>query len=220
MESIRFSGSLRILMQIVVAPMAIRSIHKAKGPRMIERTKRAFTMVELLIVIVIIGILAATLAPQLSNAADDAKIAKIISVADSLRTACQTHYSHTGTLAHEYSGYTEAANHELSMPQTTAGWKGPYIDHPLSKADNPFGQVVHLYESFATHGSGGFDLLGAGSDTVTGAGQVVVFWGVSEELGEDANDIMDEGIAGDWKSTGRVEWASNRLIIYLMDAPN
>ena len=186
---------------------------------------RGFTLVELLIVIVIIGLLAAVIAPNVSSATDDAKAARIMATVDVLRSGVSTHYMHTGRGALEYGGpsWTQVNQHQLSMPQTTSGWKGPYIDHPLSHADNPFGGNVLVYTSFSSgRAGGGFDLLGGGSNTVTGNGQHVEFHSVPEAIAQLVNDTLDADIAGDWKTTGRVEWASSgsALVVFLTDIPD
>lgn len=183
-------------------------------------SSRAFTLLEVLIVVVIIGILAALIAPQLSGAADDAKVAKILAVCDAVRVAQQSHYNDTGQLAIEDSNSTNTNQHQLSLPQTTTGWKGPYLDHPLTVADNPFNGRVRVLTTFAGDAGGGFDLMGTGSDTVTGNGAYIVFYNVPQAAAQVANDIIDTGIGGNWQSTGRVEWtANNRLIIFLFDIP-
>lgn len=52
--------------------------------------KRAFTMIELVFVIVVIGILAAIAVPKLAATRDDAKIAKARATVGALRTAIAT----------------------------------------------------------------------------------------------------------------------------------
>lgn len=181
---------------------------------------RAFTLLEILIVVVIIGILAALIAPQLSGAADDAKVAKILAVCDAVRAAQQGHYNDTGQLGVEDSNSTNANQHLLSLTQTTTGWKGPYLDHPITVADNPFNGRVRVLNTFGGDAGGGFDLMGSGTDTVTGAGAYMVFYNVPQAAAQVANDIIDTGIGGTWSSTGRVEWTTNnRLIIFLFDIP-
>ena len=156
---------------------------------------RGFTLTELLIVVVVIGLLAAVVVPNMSSATDDAKAAKIAATVDVLRSAVSMHYTYTGRGAAEYGGpaWTQASQHQLSMTQTTPGWKGPYIDHPLSHADNPFGNHVLVYTKFSYgKAGGGFDLLGSGSDTVTGNGQHVEFYDVPEATAKSVNDMLED----------------------------
>ncbi len=185
-------------------------------------TRRGFSLVEILIVVIILGILAAIVIPGAAGAAEDAKAAKILATVDAVRTAVNTHYMHTNQLAIEYSGqqYAAAGNHQLSLTQTYKGWSGPYLDHPLSAADNPFGELF-VYRNFNGVANGGFDLTGGGGNTATGNGQYIVFNGVPDTVARSVNDTLDSGItAGDWKATGQVEWRNNRLAVFLMDVAN
>lgn len=188
--------------------------------RMNKNLRGGFTLIELLIVILILFILAAIIAPQLSGAADDAKVAKLLAVTSAVRTAVQGHYNDTGLLARENTSSTATNQHELGLPQTTANWRGPYIDHPLTAADNPFGGRIDVFENFNGDAGGGFDLMGGGSDTVTGNGAYISFRDVPQSAAQAADGALDGGIGGNWQTTGRVEWTNNeRLIIFLVDTP-
>ena len=181
--------------------------------------RTGFTLLEILIVVIVIGILAALVIPQVSGAAEDAKVSKILSVVDSLRVAVQTHYADTGTLAREYSNSTDEADRELSVQQTTVNWDGPYLSNPLTDGSNPFGGIVRVYEDF-TEGPihpVGFDLIGRGTDTAVEEGQYVIFTNVSEVAAESVDKILDQGVGGNWRNTGRVEWQNNAMMIFLMD---
>jgi len=185
-----------------------------------KRLRTGFTLVELLIVVLIIVILAAIIAPQLSGAADDAKVAKLLAVTSAVRTAVQGHYNDTGQLARENTNSTATNQHELGLTQTTTNWRGPYLDHPLTVADNPFGGRIDVFENFNGDAGGGFDLMGSGSDTATGAGAYISFRNVPQSAAQAADSALDNGITGNWQTTGRVEWTNNqRLVIFLFDTP-
>ena len=57
---------------------------------------KGFTLIELLIVIAIIGILAAIIAPNAFNAIEKAKIAKVISDLNAIKTASLIYYADMG----------------------------------------------------------------------------------------------------------------------------
>ncbi len=179
----------------------------------------AFTLLEILIVVIVIGILAALIIPQLSEAAGDAKVSRLIQLVDAIRTAAQAHHADTGKLAREFSNSTATHEHQLSIEQTYHNWNGPYLDRPLSNTENPFGGVVRIYDRFDDGPAHpvGFDLVGRGSDTATGAGQFLLITEINETVGSQIDAILDRGVSGDWRSTGRCEWANNSAMIFLMD---
>jgi general secretion pathway protein G len=58
--------------------------------------RRGFTLIEILIVVVILGILAAIVVPQFTNAADSAKSSSLKSQLQTLRGQCELFYAQTG----------------------------------------------------------------------------------------------------------------------------
>ncbi len=179
----------------------------------------AFTLLEILIVVIIIGILAALIIPQVSEAAGDAKVGRLIRLIDATRTAVQAHHADTGRLSREFSNSTATGEHQLTLKQTYNNWNGPYLDRPLSGAENPFGGIVRVYDRFDAGPAHpvGFDLVGRGSDTSTGAGQYLLITEISETVGRQIDAMIDRGVSGDWRVTGRCEWANNSAMIFLMD---
>ncbi|MCA8958460.1 MAG: hypothetical protein KDC87_20445 [Planctomycetes bacterium] len=180
------------------------------------------TFVEIVVVLAVISLLAGIIVPSMMSVTKDAHATKIISTFQALRLACEQHYAHTGSMALEYSGssYQAATYHKLSMTQTTTGWKGPYIDHPISFGDNPFGTTIHLYNSVSAltnYAAGGFDMNGDGTDDITTDSNVLVVWGVPESTAKAVDDSLDRGNLGaDWKTSGRVEWNNDILAIYII----
>ncbi len=181
--------------------------------------KNAFTLLEILIVVIVIGILAALIIPQLSEAAGDAKVSRLIQLIDTARTGVQAHHADTGRLAREFSNSTATHEHQLSIKQDYHNWNGPYFDRPLSSVENPFGGIVRVYNRFdegPVHPVG-FDLIGRGTDTATGAGQYMLITEITEPVAREIDAILDRGLNGDWRSTGRCEWANNSVMVFLMD---
>ncbi|GEM_PF-1151752 len=189
----------------------------------ISLVQRGFTFIELVVVIAVIALLAGVLIPNITSVTKDAKSSKILQLYDSLRTACERYYIDVGSLPREYTGssYNSATYHKLSLKQSTTGWKGPYIDHPLSYGDNPFNTTVHLYSTIGSYAGSGFDLNGDGTDDATGTGNYLVLWGVDVDTAKYVDSSLDKGNLGsDWKTSGRVEYteSSKVLAILILDA--
>jgi len=182
-------------------------------------SKKGFTLIEVIVAISILVILAGIAIPVVSKQIDKAKVSKILSLVETLRTACDTYHADTGLWSTEYSGaaYASSNFHTLSMEQASTGWDGPYIDHPLGTGDNPFGGNCYLYPNLTGGGirPNGFDLLGTGTESHTGNGNFIGFGGISQDVAEGVDAAMDSGVAGSWASTGRVEYAGTSLSIYL-----
>ncbi len=63
----------------------------------IRRAARGFTLIEILIVVVILGILAAVIIPQFTNAADDASISSARTQLQTMRSQVELFRSQTGS---------------------------------------------------------------------------------------------------------------------------
>lgn len=177
-----------------------------------------FTLVELTVVVAIIVALAAVVVPMVGSAKRDGEVAEILQVVDSLRNACQKHYSDTGTCAREYSGSNAKTNHQLALAQTTTGWKGPYISQALTQGDNPYGGTVNVYASLGSAYQGGFRLTsGSGALTAKGVGNFVRFTKVPADIAKLVNDALDKGVSGNWKKGGRVTYSGTNLYVFLLD---
>lgn len=87
-----------------------------------KRRNRGFTLVELLIVIVIIGILAGSLLLVMGSGTDKANATKIVSDMRTLKAAQLMHYSDYDTWANDI----EAANFTKYLDRTPASTLGVY----------------------------------------------------------------------------------------------
>jgi general secretion pathway protein G len=106
------------------------------------RVKRGFTLVEILIVVVILGILAAIVIPQFSDASEQAKESSLVSDLQTMRSQIELYkVQHSGALPGEggasveeaLTGLTDVSGDTASAPG--AGVYGPYVQKlPL----NPF----------------------------------------------------------------------------------
>ena len=114
--------------------MRIRSNHSAR------RSMRGFTLVEILIVVIILGILAAIVIPQFSNASTDARKSALMSQMQTIRSQIQLYkLQHNDILpdlagALQWSQLINRTNLAGTVDTTATGIYGPYLE---SEPKNP-----------------------------------------------------------------------------------
>lgn len=101
-----------------------------------HRTRRAFTLIEMLVVILILAILAALIIPRLVGRTSDAKIAKAKSDIATLSSLLQQYRLDSD----RYPTTEEGLNALRVRPSSARGWKGPYTtkDISLDPWNNPY----------------------------------------------------------------------------------
>jgi len=83
----------------------------------IVRNEQGFTLVELLIVVIILGILAAVAIPQFGSSTDDARLQSLNSNLATLRSAVELYYQQHG----EYPGFNKDTGPGSEDPEGSAG---------------------------------------------------------------------------------------------------
>jgi len=86
-----------------------------------KRVQQGFTLIELMIVVAIIGILAAIAIPQYQNYTGRAQLSDAITIASGLKTAVGEVYQVTGDITNADSG-------SLGIPDSIASGAGKYAD--------------------------------------------------------------------------------------------
>ena len=85
-----------------------------------RQLKRAFTLIEILIVVVILGILAAVVVPQFTNAADDANDAAVRSQLQTLRGQIELYRAQQdGDPLLVHNGWSELIDNDYIMVEPT-----------------------------------------------------------------------------------------------------
>ena len=138
-----------------------------------EKRKSGFTLVEILIVVVIIGILAAIVVPQFSDASTQAKDSSLVSNLQTVRSQIQLYkIQHSGALpgagtasvTDALTKYTDVAGALAATQAPAAGVYGPYLQ---SIPKNPFNDKITIDED----GTVGDNNAGWELNTTTGAFQ-------------------------------------------------
>lgn len=133
-----------------------------------RRAHHAFTLVELLLVLVILATLAAIVLPKFTGRTEQAKT-----------TAAKTQIANISMALNAFevdNGYfprSGALNALLEQPNDATNWRGPYLEKgiPVDPWNN-----AYIYEYPGKHNANGFDLMSAGPDSRAGTEDDVNNW--------------------------------------------
>jgi len=135
--------------------------------------KKGFTLIELMLVIIIIGALAAMVMPRLTGRSEDArKAAAMADVFANIATALKLYELDVGNFPTTEQGL----NALITQPTGVSNWRGPYIE---TKPLDPWGRE-YQYVCPGTHRPD-YDLFSLGKDGQAGTADDVGNWGESEK---------------------------------------
>lgn len=131
---------------------------------------QAFTLVEMLLVVVIIGVLAAIVIPKLAGRSEQARVTAAHSQVASFGTALDAFEVDNGY----YPQGSDGLNDLLQQPRDAQNWKGPY----LSKNEIPLDPWGHpyVYECPGKHSLSGYDLYSVGPNGKAGDEDDITSW--------------------------------------------
>ena len=124
-----------------------------------ERRTGGFTLIELMIVLFILGLLAALVAPRLMGRVGKAKQKTAQTQIQLLATTLDLFYLDVGRYPTEEEGLKALRNKVDNLP----AWGGPYLDK--SVPNDPWGRP-YIYKSPGQHGP--YDLYSLGADGAEG----------------------------------------------------
>lgn len=114
-----------------------------------------FTMIELLVVLIIVGLLAALVGPTLYGHINPAKQQVAKAQIENFMSALDTYFIDNGDFPTEQQGLSSLRE----KPASTQNWRGPYLKKmiPMDPWGNPY-----IYRSPGRNG--GYELLSFGKD--------------------------------------------------------
>lgn len=132
-------------------------------PHAIVRRRSAFTLIEILVVIVVIAILATLVAPNIFKHVGEARVSTAKAQMEELTNALDAYRLDTGTYPSTDQGL--AALNQLPSIDPPATWKGPYLRKavPLDPWNHPY-----VYVFPGQQNPMGFDLVSYGADGLPG----------------------------------------------------
>ena len=130
------------------------------------KARKGFTLIELMLVVVIIGALAAMVMPRLTGRGEQARIAAAkADIQANIATALKLYELDNG----EFPSTSDTLNALLVKPASAPNWKAPYLEkNPI----DPWGRE-YKYKSPGEHRPNDYDLYSLGKDGVESNDDVV-----------------------------------------------
>lgn len=122
-----------------------------------RRTRRAFTLVEMLLVITIIGILAALVVPKMMGRSEQARQAAARADIAAIKTSLDAYEVDNGF-------FPKGLADLVQQPRDARNWHGPYLD---KLPQDPWG-FDYVYAMPGRHNANGYDLSSVGPDGKSG----------------------------------------------------
>jgi general secretion pathway protein G len=131
-----------------------------------SKLRRAFTLVEIMLVVAILGILAALVIPRIAGKSEEARVTRTqADIRGGIKTALDEFEVDNGF-------YPSSLQDLLQQPHNAKNWHGPYLDSaPIDPWGNPY-----LYSFPGKHNQNGYYLWSVGPDGKSGTSDDIGNW--------------------------------------------
>ena len=151
--------------------MKTRTPSQIRNPKFEIRNsaRRAFTLIELLLVLVILGILAAIVVPKFAGRTEQARLTAATSQISTFGTALDAFEVDNGYYPKGKNGLLDL----VQQPRDSQNWRGPYMksEIPLDPWGHPY-----TYECPGKHNPTSYDLMSMGPDGRAGSDDDISNW--------------------------------------------
>lgn len=138
----------------------------ASSQRAEKRVRSGFTLIEVLLVVVIIGILVGVAIPRLGGRVRQAQIAAAEADINNIGMALRLYEVDNGTYPPSLQGL-------ITSPGGAKNWRGPYLEKGMPK--DPWGND-YIYQSPGSHNPHSYDLHSMGPDGADGGTDDISNW--------------------------------------------
>ncbi len=137
--------------------LSMKSTHAPARAARLRRSRRGFTLVELLLVLVILGILASLVLPKFTGRTEQARVTAAQTQISTFGTALDAFEVDTGS----YPRGQDGLNQLVAAPADVPNWRGPYLKSEIPL--DPWGRA-YIYEFPGRINPSGYDLRSMGPD--------------------------------------------------------
>jgi general secretion pathway protein G len=155
-------GAIRSMpLMLLMRPRLVHGSHGHRARRRAMRLgRKGYTLIELLVVIIVIGLLAGLVAPQIIGRVSDARVAAAKAQLELFDVALESYRLDNGRFPTTEQGLAALRERPAQGPAPLS-WRGPYLKKPVPL--DPWGNA-YVYRAPGTRNPGGYDLLSLGRD--------------------------------------------------------